>query len=147
MQVGEICSRDVYVVHADEPLAEAAREMSQRHIGAVVVVESRGEMTRPIGIVTDRDILCGQFDRGKDLFCLSVSEVMTRDPLTVAESTGVAEAIESMSGRAVRRAPVVDQAGNLVGIVTVDDLLPVLAGELSALAALIGTQAHRERRH
>ena len=147
MQIGDICSRDVYVVRADEPLAEAAREMDRRHVGAVVVVETRGEVTRPVGIVTDRDIVCGQFDRGADLFCLAVKDVMTRDPLTLAESSGAAEAIERMSAKTVRRAPVVDTAGNLVGIVTLDDLLPIVAGELTALANLIGTQAQREPRH
>jgi CBS domain-containing protein len=70
---------------------------------------------------------------------------MTKAPLTVEESCGVAEAVERMSARNVRRAPVVSSSGDLVGIVTFDDLLPVVAEDLSTLAKLIGTQARLER--
>jgi CBS domain-containing protein len=146
MQVGDICSREVYMVRPDEPLAEAAKEMTHRHIGAVVVVASHGDVIRPVGIVTDRDVVRGQLQRSADLFCLSVGDVMTKMPLTVEENCGLAEAIERMSARGVRRAPVVSSSGDLVGIVTLDDLLPALAADLSTLAKLIGTQARLERR-
>jgi CBS domain-containing protein len=146
MIVGDICSREVYVVKRDEPLAEAAREMRSRHVGAVVVAEGTGELLRPIGIVTDRDIVCGQIDRRADLFCLSVGDVMTPDPISVSESAELAEAVESLSRGGVRRAPVIDETGHLVGIVTLDDLLPAVAEQLGGLAKLIGSQAKRERR-
>ena len=71
---------------------------------------------------------------------------MTHDPLTIKASMGVTEAIEAMHARAVRRAPVVDGSGNLLGIVTLDDLLPAVARGLEELSTLIGTQAHHERR-
>ena len=144
MQVGDICSREVYMVRSEEPLAEAVREMDKRHVGAVVVVDSQADIVRPIGIVTDRDVVRGQLVRSADLFCLSVGDVMTKTPLTVEESCGVGEAIERMSARNVRRAPVVSSTGDLVGIVTLDDLLPVVAEDLSMLARLLGTQARRE---
>lgn len=146
MQIGELCSREVIVVRPEEPLAEAAREMLQQHVGAVVVVSAKDGRTRPVGIVTDRDVVCRQLERQADLFTLTVGEVMTPDPLTVDEDSGVAEAIERMSARSARRAPVVNADGELVGIVTFDDLLPVLAEQLGALAKLIGTQPQHERR-
>ena len=146
MQIGELCSREVIVVRPEEPLAEAAREMLQQHVGAVVVVETKDGRTRPVGILTDRDVVCRQIERQADLFTLTVADVMTPDPLTVEENGGVAEAIERMSARNVRRAPVVNADGELIGIVTFDDLLPVLAEQLGALAKLIGTQPQRERR-
>jgi CBS domain-containing protein len=146
MIVGDICSREVYVVKRDEPLAEAAREMRSGHVGAVVVAEPIGELLLPIGFVTDRDIVCGQIDRRADLFCLSVGDVMTPDPIAVSEAAEVAEAVESLSECSVRRAPVIDETGHLVGIVTLDDLLPAVAEELGALAKLIGSQAKRETR-
>ncbi len=146
MKVRDVCRAEVYIVRRDEPLAEAAREMCNRHIGSIVVVEAPGQIVRPIGIVTDRDVVCGQLDREADLFCLSVSDVMTPKPLTLVESTGVPEAVEQMSARNVRRAPVINDAGELVGIVSLDDLLPAIAEDLTALAELIGTQARREIR-
>ena len=144
MQIGDICSREVYIVRPDEPLAVAVREMNNRHIGAVIVVESRGEAIRPVGIATDRDVVNGQIDRSADLFCLTVGDVMTKHPLTLLETSDVTEGIERLRARGVRRAPVVNEVGDLVGIVTFDDLLPVLAEELTALARLVGTQASRE---
>ncbi len=146
MNIGDICSREVYVVRRDEPLAEAVREMRKRHVGAIVVAERAGELLRPIGIVTDRDVVCGQIDRRADLFCLAVADVMTPDPLTISESAGVADAVESLSSRGVRRAPVVADTGDLVGMVTLDDILSAVAEELGALAELIGYQAKRETR-
>jgi len=146
MIVGDVCSREVYVVRRGEPLAEAVREMRNRHVGAVVVADPAGELLRPVGILTDRDVICGQIARQADLFCLAVDDVMTPDPLTVSESAEVAEAVESLCKRGVRRAPVVAETGDLVGIVTLDDLLPVVADELSSLAQLMGNQAKREIR-
>ena len=144
MEIGELCSREVYIVRAGEPLVEAVREMDRRHIGTVVVVEARGSSLVPIGVVTDRDVLCGQLKRNTDLFALTVGEVMTPDPWTIAESSGVAEAISGLRSRGVRRAPVVADNGDLVGIVSLDDLLPAVAEQLSALGKLIGRQAHQE---
>lgn len=145
MKIGEICSRNVLAVGANEPLAKAAQAMCARNVGSVVVVDSHNGAMRPIGIVTDRDLLRGQFDRKADLFCLSAGDVMTSDPLVLADDCDVADAVELMSGRAVRRVPVVDKCGTLVGIVSFDDLLPVLAGQMTAIARLISAQADAHR--
>jgi len=144
MKIGELCSRDVYLVKGAEPLAEAAREMHRRHVGAVVVAEQRGKGVFPVGVLTDRDVLRGQIRRRADLFALSVQDVMTADPLTLLESEELAAGICKLRARGVRRAPVVAESGELVGIVSVDDLVPAVAEELSGLARLIGQQAHRE---
>jgi len=145
MNIGEICSREVYVFGPEETLADAAAEMERRHVGAVVVIEHEGDCVRPIGIVTDRDVVRGQISRRADLFSIAIKDVMTARPLTVNESCGVTEAIGQMSARGVRRAPVVNSSGDLVGIVTFDDLLPVVVEEIGALARLLATQARRER--
>jgi CBS domain-containing protein len=145
MKVGEVCSREVLVMNAAEPLAKCAREMKEQNVGSVVIVDTTGGSVRPVGIVTDRDLLRGQFDRKADLFCLNAGDVMTTDPLVLKEDSDIADAIGRMSRRAVRRAPVVDGAGNLVGIVTFDDLLPVIAGQLCAIAGLIGKQVEQRR--
>ena len=145
MRVQDLYSPGAQVARPDQPLAEAARTMITSHVGSLVAVEGEGANRRPVGMLTDRDIVRGQLRLSADLFCLTVGEVMTRDPLTIAIGAGVTEAIEAMHSRGVRRAPVVDGAGNLLGIVTLDDLLPAVARELGELATLIGTQARRER--
>lgn len=142
--------RDLYTPHVqtafrDESLAEAARIMCREHIGALVVVDRGDTKRRPVGILTDRDIVQGQLRRSADLYCLTVGDVMTPHPLVLPVYLEVTEAIEALNARAVRRAPVLDPEGNLVGIVTLDDLLPAVAQELSALANLMGSQAHLEQ--
>ena len=144
MNVGEVCSREVYIFKADEPLANAVAEMMKRHIGAIVVVEPEPDRVRPVGIVTDRDVIRGKVSLKKDLPSLTLRDVMTSPALTVCETSGIAEAIERMRGRGVRRAPVVNDSGDLVGIVSLDDLLPIVSEELGALARLVGNQARRE---
>lgn len=145
MQVGQVCSREVYCVGREEPLARAAHELLHRHVGALVVTQGEGKAIVPVGMVTDRDIVCGQVARRSDLFCLIVADVMTPEPLLVSETQDLAEAVQRMQERGVRRAPVVAESGNLVGIVSLDDLLPVVARNLSSLATLLDRQPAQER--
>jgi CBS domain-containing protein len=145
MRVGDLCSPAAKVAGADQALAEAARTMLAGRVGSLVVVDGSGKGGKPIGMLTDRDIVRGQLRLSADLFCLTVGDVMTAEPLTLTADTSVTEAIEAMHARAVRRAPVVDGSGSLLGIVTLDDLLPAVARELEELATLIGTQTRHER--
>lgn len=145
MRVRDLYSPGPRVTRLDRPLPEAARLMLESHVGALIVVDAEGTARRPIGILTDRDIVSGQLRLSADLYCLTVGDVMTSDPLTITANEGVTEAIEAMQARKVRRAPVVDGSGNLMGIVTLDDLLPVVARELEGLSTLIGTQMRHER--
>ncbi len=146
MRVRDLHSPGAQVAQPDQALAEAAHTMLNTHVGSLVVVQSRGAARKPIGILTDRDIVRGQLRLGADLFCLTVGDVMTPDPLTLTLNVGVTEAIEFLHMNRVRRAPVVDGAGNLVGMITLDDLLPAVARELEELSTLVGTQARQERR-
>ncbi|HYB32158.1 MAG TPA: CBS domain-containing protein [Steroidobacteraceae bacterium] len=145
MRIAEISSTPVFVAYASQPLAAAAREMRTQDVGALVVVDPRDPQQRPLGIITDRDIVRGQLERSADLYCLTVADVMTRDPLTVAADAGLGEAIRAMSERGVRRAPVVDRSGGLVGVVTMDDVLPAVARELNELAGITVVQARGQR--
>jgi CBS domain-containing protein len=143
MRVRDLYSPGAQVARPDQPLAEAARAMISGHVGSLVVVEA-GAGRRPVGMLTDRDIVRGQLRCSADLFCLTVGDVMTREPLTLPVGAEVTEAIAAMHARGVRRAPVVDGTGSLAGIITLDDLLPAVARELGELATLIGTQARHE---
>jgi CBS domain-containing protein len=144
MNIGEICSREVYVARPTESLAQAAREMCRRNVGTVVVVERQGELVRPIGIVTDRDIVRALVERAARIDELEIGSVMTWSPLAVQEDSQITEAIEFLSDSAIRRAPVISDTGELVGIVSIDDLLPIVSEELGALTKLMERQTHRE---
>ena len=144
MRIGDLCSRDVHHVTAEAPLLDAVRDMHRHHVGAVIVVDRAGASARPIGIVTDRDVMRAEITQRADVFTLTVGDVMSVDLLTLSESSELADGIERMRRRGVRRAPVLDPAGVMLGIVTLDDLLPAVAGQLDALARLLGRQARHE---
>lgn len=146
MAIGEICNREVVVVTRDNSALEAARLMRQHHVGDVVVVMEEGGLRTPVGILTDRDIVVDAIAVGLDPATLKVGEIMTPDLATVAEDTGVFEAIRYMRDKGVRRMPVVDGDGDLLGILALDDLLDLLAEELGALARLIAREQNRESR-
>ncbi len=143
MRIAEICSSPVFIAHPDQALAAAAREMRAQDVGALVVVAPGDAPQRPLGILTDRDIVRGQIDESADLRCLTVGDVMTRHPFCIRADAEVTEAIATLASRGVRRAPVIDGAGALVGIVTLDDLLPQIAEQIKELA---DTAAPRPRR-
>jgi CBS domain-containing protein len=144
MAIGEICSRQVIFTRKSESVRQAAQLMREYHVGALVVAEESGDRLVPVGILTDRDIAVGIVAKGLDAETLSVGEVMTPEPLAVQESAGVSETIELMRSRGVRRLPVVDANGALIGIVTADDFIDLLAEELNALARMIAREQRRE---
>lgn len=144
MDIGTVCTRQVVTVPAHEPLSQVARLMHDRHVGAVIVIKRPLERAVPAGIITDRDVLRAQVERHADLAMLDAERVMTRDPLVLDERTPLQEGIGRMRARGVRRAPVVDASGALVGVVSSDDIVAAIAAELADLARLISTQPRRE---
>lgn len=144
MAIGEICSREVAVVLAGETVLDAARVMRAQHAGCVVVVEQTAQGQVPVGLLTDRDIVVAVVAKEVDAAAVRVSEVSTRGVLTIPEAMGVAEAISVMRRHGVRRLPVVDGAGALVGIVAVDDMIDLLAEELRGLSQVIARERSGE---
>ena len=144
MNVGEICSRIVGVAESSTPVQQAAKLMRDHHIGALVVTEG-GEGARvPVGIVTDRDLVVEVVAADVDYRTLTVGDIMSERPATIRETEGVFEVIAQMRNGGVRRLVVVDADGQLLGIVAMDDLIPLLAEELSALAQAIRVAQRRE---
>ena len=143
MKIAEICSSPAFVAYPDQALAVAAREMRTRDVGALVVVAAGDARQCPLGMLTDRDIVLGQVNQATDLRCLTVGDVMTHHPLCVQADVEITEAMALLASRVVRRAPVVDRAGTLVGIVTLDDLLPAIAQQLQELADTVTPQPRR----
>jgi CBS domain-containing protein len=146
MAIGEICNREVVFVTRQVRVDEAARLMREHHVGNVVVVTDEGGLRKPIGILTDRDVVVEVVAAGLEPAVLSVEEIMTPYMATVPEKTGVFEAIRYMRDKGVRRMPVVGEDGALIGILALDDLLELLAEELGALALLIKREQTREIR-
>jgi CBS domain-containing protein len=145
MAIGEICSREVVFIGRNESCAQAARLMRENHVGSLVVVEEAAAPGVPVGMVTDRDLAVGVKALGLDAERTLVETVMRPRIALVRETEGLGRAIALMRAEGVRRLPVVDSNGMLVGVLAADDLIELFAEELSGLAAMIGKGARIER--
>lgn len=143
MKIGEICTRDTVIAKKDSSIFEIAKLMRQYHVGDIVVV-NEGE-NAPIGIVTDRDIVIEILGKGLSPEAVTTGDVMNRDVLTAYENDDIWDTLQRMRIKGVRRIPVVNQQGGLVGIATLDDLLELLADELEDIAQIIRREESRER--
>lgn len=146
MRVGEVCNRDVVIVDGDAPLREAAGIMREQHVGSVVVVSMDGKVTRPIGVVTDRDLVVAAFAEDVDLDAVSVKDVMSPDLIAATAEDDLWYTVQRMSDKGVRRLPVTDAAGALQGILALDDLIELVAEAMNNLAGLIRHGQQREKR-
>jgi CBS domain-containing protein len=145
MSIGEICTRVTVVTTRETTVAEAARLMRQHHVGSLVVVDQvNGGKRVPVGIVTDRDAVVEVMATGLDPNAITVGDIMGQELVTARESEGVLETMQIMRYKGVRRLPIVGRAGELIGIVSIDDLLEVLAEEFSELAKVVARERARE---
>jgi CBS domain-containing protein len=96
--------------------------------------------------VTDRDIVRALPDHPENLGAVPVADVMTRDLLVLQENESIVDAMALLRQRGVRRAPVVAPNGDLVGIVSTDDLLGIISEQLGSLARLVDRQTRGTQR-
>lgn len=145
MSVGEICNREVVFVQRDAGILEAAQLMRQYHVGDLVVVDAKQDGRRPVGIVTDRDLVIEVIAEGVDMSKVAVEDVMSFELVTAREEDDILDTMKRMRAKGVRRIPVVGKDGALVGILSVDDLLELLAEEITDLAKIITREQVREK--
>jgi CBS domain-containing protein len=144
MNVAQLCSRNVVSVRKSDEVVAAARLMREYHVGYVVVIERdfAGSTVRPVGVLTDRDIVVGIVAKERDPRSLVVGDVMTENPVVVDQLDSIATAVQEMRRIGVRRMPVVGSLGELIGVLSLDDVLDSLAAELQNLA---GAVRHEQR--
>lgn len=134
MSAGRICVRSVHVAAPHESVREAARRMREADVGTLVVmVDERS----PVGILTDRDVTLRCVAEARDPDATPISSVMTSPVHCVTESTPIEEALRRMAGLAARRLAVTDDAGRLVGLLALDDVLELLVEEAEAIGHLL----------
>jgi CBS domain-containing protein len=137
MAVGQICRRDVVTATPEETVVIAARRMRDRDVGSIVVVTDH----HPTGILCDRDLAVRIVAEGRDPAHTRVGDVMTATPTTVPAWSSLEYALGRMRTSGCRRLPAVDDARNLVGIVTLDDLVALLAQDLATAGCVIEHQS------
>jgi CBS domain-containing protein len=114
-------------------IAEAAQAMRAKNVGALVVVNAG----RPLGMLTDRDIVMDVVARGNDPDSVLVGDVMHKKPAVISADAGLMDAAHLFAKTGVRRLPVVNRAGQVIGIIALDDLMILLGNELGHVAAAL----------
>lgn len=136
MPVGDLGPENVVTAQPDDSLQEVSSQLESENVGAIVVTED----DKPVGMVTDRDIALAVGD-GDDVASQPVEDVMTEDPATIQADEEAMELSRTIDDAGVRRLPIVDDQGNLTGIVTLDDLVATIGEQLDNVADTIEAQS------
>lgn len=143
MHIGAISSRETIIAGANDSVLTATKLMQQYNVGSIVVVETDAKGNKPIGIVTDRDIVLKAIASELKIEEMNVADVMSNKLLTAKETDDVYETLLKMRAKIVRRVPVVDDAGYLKGILTIDDLLEFFNKEMGEIVSLFKKEQAR----
>jgi CBS domain-containing protein len=130
---GQFCNRRVATARPNETLHDVAARMRGEHIGSIVVVDKQHGQVFPIGLLTDRDIVVAvlaQKDQRVDT--IIVGDVMSTEPVMAPENEDLLDVLNRMQSAGVRRVPIIDEGGALVGIVAFDDLVGHVAEQTAA---------------
>ena len=146
MKVGDACTRPAVVVGEQESALDAARRMRRFHVGDLIIVRDTPRGQIPTGIVTDRDLALEVVAQEVEPDAVEVRDLKTAARLVIAhEEEDLEAAMDRMRENGVRRLPVVDGDGMLVGILTADDALELLSEGLSDLVRIVGRQRRTEQ--
>lgn len=143
MRLQDLASTIVSVVEPETSALDAAQLMRRHHVGALVVVDAKDKW-RPVGIVTDRDLVLALMAEGLDPAIFTVGDIMSVEPVLATPEMDLMDAIDRMRSNGLRRLVVVDDTGRLTGIATMEDLLEILTQELSALTGALRGARDRE---
>ena len=139
-----LATSGVVTAERETSLAECARLMRAEHVGSLVVVDESDGVRRPLGIVTDRDIVVEAVALGLDTDTLTAGDIMGSKLATVGEDEDLLAALARMREHGVRRLPVVDRSGRLAGILTIDNLLEAFSEQLEAAVGVVKAEQTRE---
>jgi len=128
------------------PLTEAARIMRDKGVGDVLITRVRGGKVRPVGIITDRDIVVHAIACDLDPAELTVADLCTREPVMVDIDADLTEITEVMRKHGVRRV-LVTRDFEIAGVISLDDVIDALAGMTSNLSEMLTRQVDFEQKH
>lgn len=145
--IGKLCQRNVICIGPNEDIATAAQRMRESHVGCLIVTQpgAEGSQRKVLGMLTDRDIVVSVVAREAAPRSLKVSDVMSRYPLMVAEDASLDAALSFMRDAGVRRVAVTGAQGELVGVLSLDDVLEKMAEQLTKITTSMRTGQRTER--
>ncbi|HEY6645324.1 CBS domain-containing protein [Povalibacter sp.] len=144
MKVEQYCKHGAIAIAANADIVDAARLMRERHVGFLVVFADGDPLRKPVGVLTDRDIVLQVTAREVDPHAVTVGDVMTAHPIVAHEGDDLGDLIRGMQVAGVRRAPVIDARGALKGVIAVDDVIDIVAGLLGNIAGSIRVEQKHE---
>ena len=140
MNVGDICSKNVVYVLQQDSVLDVARIMREKHVGSVVVVENMQGEIRPQGMITERDLVLEVLTAKLDPSVVKAEDILTCELICVTETHDIKEALKYLRYYGVRRAPVVNVNGILVGLFSIVDSLSILSKEFSEIVNLLSNE-------
>lgn len=136
MQLFQLCQRDILSVSAEASVQIAAELMRTQHVGALALTDPQ-DPTRVVGMVTDRDLVVRLLAQGRSPEEQSVGAYSSMHLIRVPGSASVEDAVRAMHQHGVRRVLVTETDGRLMGLVSLDDVLAILAEQLNGLSAAL----------
>jgi CBS domain-containing protein len=136
MSLKPLMTKEITSLPSTATVLDAAKFMTDMNVGSVVVAED----DKPSGILTDRDIVTKVLVQGKDPKMTRVGEIMTSPAVTISEDKDIIDVTRLMSSHKIRRFPVVDANGKLIGVITLDDILIFLGQEMQNIATALKTE-------
>lgn len=144
LNIGEICTRTTVFAYKSMSVSEAARLMLEQHVGSLVVVDETDQGRVIAGMLTDRDIAVAVVARDFDAKTVRVADVMSTNLVSCRTEDSMADVLKLMRRQGVRRIPVTDEQSVLVGIVTLDDLMEIIAEDLQIMVQIVESERKRE---
>lgn len=139
MSLEQFCQKPVVKILSESNIVEACQLMEQNNVGCLIV-EENGKLC---GVVTDRDIALRIAGARRDPQETKIKEIMTPDPIRISVKSDLRHLTSLMHTYHVRRVPVIDGSGSTIGIVTLDDLIAMLGGEMSDIGKAISEEFAR----
>ena len=133
MSLKPLMSKEITSLPSTATVLDAAKFMTDMNVGSVIIMKD----DIPSGILTDRDIVAKVLAQGKDPRNMGIGEIMRVPVVTISEDRDIIDATKLMANHAIRRLPVVDTSGKLVGVISLDDVLILLGQEMQNIAAAL----------
>jgi CBS domain-containing protein len=145
MTVGNYCERNLALLTRDASLQEAAMMMRTHHVGQVTVIDKLNGKNIPVGMVTDRDLVIEIMALDVDVEQISVGNIMSLELITACQDCSLSDTLDIMQRHGVRRLPVVDNNGALLGIINIEGILNILCQDMSKLLTLFNNERGNEK--
>lgn len=146
MSIAQYCTKEVSLLTQDSSILEAAQMMRKNHVGEVIIVEHQKGKTIPVGIITDRDLVIEVIAMEVNIDQINLGSIMSIELITVLDGSDLDKALQIMQLHGVRRAPLVDDNGALLGLIDIESILRVLSQDMNKVLELFNTERCIEKK-